>query len=437
MAKDSTVPPEGETPIPEVKQKTSFQEHSKNLHEAILRDKGMTPEAGEGEEPPSNTPEEKPEVKKGKFKNPFISNPVDDGSTPENPPAPPKDELADLKGPDEKSKVKPEWEKLKGLAQSYRKQSDEMKAALEELKKNSAPATELETLKTSLKNKEVELTAVSDKLKVFDLQNHPEFQNKYTAPMKQAVDTLQSIFTEAGVEDVSAETFLHTPKKEAKEIIKKVMDSLDPISQNIVTQVYTEYKRLVFESSKELTTAKATLENYKATSQQQQQQVFAEVLSKTPVGIKAIELNEEMSPEQKADATAFNTALGEIVKKAEHIALRTTSMQEAAQASLQAAQFQFISKELLPRMQKAFAAELAARDAKIAKYEKAEKARRGAIPSSVTSAPRGNETPEPGDEGENPAQQFVERMQTAIRGSNKRARYREFAEKLAAGQTAE
>jgi len=291
-----------------------------------------------------------------------------------------------LKSPDEKSPTRPDWDKMKTSAKADRVRIAELEKQLKE----RAPVAHDEATKSRLAQLEQENKSYSDRMKVHDLTNHPDFVAQYVAPVSKAVEGIKQTLKVEGIEaDVDK-----LMKLDGKQFSKAVSDLLGDASEFTKTVLFEQFRQAKtadharVEAIANADTVRAQLQqNFSARSKQ----IFDEVGKEAALGLAPAEVGEKATDDEKHAVAQYNASLTGIAKRAEELAFSPPNDRSVAQMAHNAATLEFLVTQGLPRLERMFASEVGARDAKISALQKE-------ITDLVGSRPRVGNTG--GDDGQ-------------------------------------
>ena len=238
----------------------------------------------------------------------------------------------------------------------------EAKAEIERLKSGAVPieTSEFKTLKA-------EHEAMSKRLMVLDLQNHPRFQQEFVAPRSAAEEEAQAILQAHGVAaDIpgllakDAVTF----RKALSEVAAKLPTALD--QSDFANAIRTAHN-LKIKADSAIQNASTLNQNIRQQTVDGYRQAFDSVYAGTVGSLKIAELQAPtgVTTEQLSEIEAYNQGVRGLRASAERIALGTSDPQEIARASLKAAAYEFQTQRVLPMVLKS----IQAKDARIAELE--------------------------------------------------------------------
>ena len=348
---------------------------------------------GEGAPEPTPTPEPAkpaktpatptPEPESGEIGVDDILN-VDNKKAPKAPttPAPtPEVNIDEIPEPSKDSKSRAGWDQLKNLAKEERAKRAALETQLKELADKNVDKSVLEKTNARLTELERERNEYSEKVKVLDIQSHPEFVEKYVKPQQAALAAIKTSLTEAAVEGFDFTAFQAATPKEQKEMLASVLPNLDPITQQDVVSEFKKMSAASAGAKEALTNSTKTAEEFRNRLNATQKQVFDEVKSTYKVRFHPIPVPEGAAEEEVARISAYNKELQEVTARAETTALKSTSMADMARAAIDASMLQFVLSRGLPRIQEVYSREIKSRDVKIGELTKQINAMKKAQPS--------------------------------------------------------
>lgn len=302
-------------------------------------------------------------------------------ATPPTPEPTPEINIDEIPEPAKDSKARAGWDTLKNLAKEERAKRAELDARLKELQEKNVDKTVVEKMQARLTEVEKERNEFSEKMKILDIQSHPEYVEKYVKPQQAALASIQKTITEAAVEGFDLTAFQAATPKEQREMLASILPSLDPITQQDLVADYKRLSSAVAGAKEALTNSTKTAEEFRSKLNASQKQIFDEVKSSYKSRFHPIPVPEGAAAEEVARIEAYNRELQEVVTRAETTALKTTSMADMARAAIDASMLQFVLGRGLPRIQEVYSREIKTRDTKIAELTAQVNAMKKAAPS--------------------------------------------------------
>lgn len=279
------------------------------------------------------------------------ANSIFGGDLPERTPAEPPKENAPqnledvLKLPDgvtEKSTKN--FQVVKDIAKEQRERADKLEAQLAEFKKAPSGDPDLQS----------KYESVSEKLRVADLKNHPDFIEKFETPKQQLTDSLNEILKENEL-GVSVASILNKKGKALADAVEDVVDGLPRLHQNKFINGIEQLQELAGMRQEALDNAKASSDVLTQMSTESMNNAFNkawEGLSTTDkTFVKPLQVAEGADVEQINAIDAFNSELGQVQDNARNILSNPLSNDEMSNVAIKAAQFDFFMKQGFPRME--------------------------------------------------------------------------------------
>lgn len=313
-----------------------------------------------------------------------------------------EDVAKDLAAPDEKSKSFTGWKELKTRAQTYAEKAAKLERELAVATKTAAEAKSTAPVDDATRSRLAELEeqnkSFSERLKVLDLRNHPEFVSKYLTPQEQAKNKLLAIAKSDEV-DVNVDSLLALSGKKFNSAVSETLESLTPYARVQFQAALDTLLSARVGADEALAKADESLKAMSSHSGARSRAEFDKV-AKDYTGLYA-----PVTPDEKADdaakqaAAAYNADLAAVTKAAEQYAFGALDERKAAELAHKAAMFDFTLSRGIPRIGELYNAELAANAEKIAALEKqvadltkASPRISGGAGGSSTDAPRGEES---------------------------------------------
>jgi hypothetical protein len=267
-----------------------------------------------------------------------------------------------LIGPDEKSKHRPDWDKMKAAAAEQYKARSAAEARLKELeaKLAQAPAPEADAAtKARLQQLEAQVKDYDEKLKVFDVQLHPDFQKQYIEPQKEAVTEIQRLFQIEGVEDVDVQALLALDGKKFAQKVSEALDELTPFSKTAATELFRKAKMLQSQQKDALGKVDELRTQYTQAQQARARAAFDAVGKNYSEMLPEIAVPDSASDEEKQAIAEYNASLKSVNFTAEKLAFGKVDDRAASEMAHKAARFDFLVERAMPRFEKMVTQELA------------------------------------------------------------------------------
>lgn len=270
-----------------------------------------------------------------------------------------------LKGPDEKSPTRPDWEKMKTAAKSDRARLAELEKQLKE----RAPIAHDEATKARLAQLEQANKEYSERLKLHDLANHPEFVAQYVTPVNKAVDGIKQTLKVEGI-DADVDKLMKLDGKQFSKAVSDLLGDASEFTKTVLFEQFRQAKVADMARAEAVANADSTRSKIQQNFSARSKQVFDEVGKEMSLGLSPAEIGEKATDEEKQLASTYNSGLGAIGKRAEELAFTPPNDRSVAQMAHNAAAFEFLVTQGLPRFERMVATEISSRDAKIASLEK-------------------------------------------------------------------
>jgi|GEM_PF-2840923 len=317
-------------------------------------DKKATPPPADDKKAPDAAAPKLPSFLKGKEKA------APDDKKGEQTPPPEAPEFDKLVGPDEKSKHRPDWDKMKAAASEHFKARAQAEAKLKELESKLAargPEQADEATKARLQQLEQQVKDYDAKLKVFDLKSHPDFVKQYVEPQHKAVASIKDTLALEGIEG-DVDKILSLEGKKFAEAVSELLGNASEFSKATLAQSFREAKLLRMQEQQALGNVDNLRAEYQKNFAARARQTFdatAKAFDETLVPATADEKADEAT---KQEVEQYNVALATVNKKAEALAFGQVSEASAAEMAHKAARFDFMVEHAIPRFQKLAEAEL-------------------------------------------------------------------------------
>ena len=281
------------------------------------------------------------------------------------------DELDTLATPDEKSKHRPDWDKMKTLATESRKQAkeyaDKLKAMEAQLAARGPEQADAAT-KARLSELEQQVQDYDAKLKVHDLKSHPSFVNEFIKPQQDALQTIKDALTLEEV-DVDVDQIMALDGKKFVAAVSAVLGDLSEFSKLNVHSAFNSAKKLQKAANDALSSTDALRDTYTKQFAARARQSFDEASRQFGETLVEMTIPDDASDEDKRDAEAYNEGLRSLSTKAEAFAFGKTDSKSVSEVAHKAARFDFLVDQAIPHLTKVAEKAITTRDAKIADLE--------------------------------------------------------------------
>lgn len=266
------------------------------------------------------------------------------------PDALPEDKL-NFESPD--SKKSAQWKELHGITKGLRDQliqAGEREARIKsdlETARSATNAAELEQLK---KDNE----AMSKRLMVVNLQEHPKFHSEFIAPRDQALANAQELLAANEIKDVQVSALLDKPRSEFGKAVSEVAKGLSSFDQTEFAEAMRKAYALKQQSDQALAKSKDVYQALRSQTDGLHKKAFEEVANRAlaNIGEHAVEL--EVTDPKNEEAVrlvnSYNNDFKAIRANAEKLALGATTPQAVAEAAFMAEAYKFHIKHVQPAL---------------------------------------------------------------------------------------
>lgn len=327
---------------------------------------------------PAAEPAAKPPEKKADLGSALADSMLPDGAKPKPDVKPTEPVAPAAENPEDKVGLDPKYSKeahdsfkiVKGITKEVRttlaqrdRELSEVRAENEKLKTGAVTVDSPEITQLKAEHK-----AMSDRLVVLDIENHPNYQREFVAPRQQAEATAKEILAAAGIEGVDIQAMLSkdplTFRKEMSAIAAKLPSALDVQDFAQAMRTAQSLKQRAGEAAGRAGEISQAL---KQQTLDAQKTAFNKTYDETMGRVKISEVTAPAGspPEVLAAFEGFNSDYRSLRQSAEKIVLGASTPKDIAQAGTEAAAFRFMTKHTIPAMSKA----IAFRDARITELE--------------------------------------------------------------------
>lgn len=314
---------------------------------------GSESESGDGQESTERKEGNTPDVPKSRFFK------IDEPDDEEDPPQDEEDgedpdgkDGADDLTPDEKKQM----ESLSPENQvNFRNMRAELKAARDELsrfKKSGAPASEeSEQLKKQVQE-------LSDRLRVVDLQNHPDYQEQFVKPANAIRSEIQEILKAQDIDGLDIDEIIGKEGIEFAKALSSASDEMSGYFQRKFESAMESLQGIEAKRKSALDKSGQLMEGLIQKSEQERQQIFNKVYEgmKEQAGqfLQGVEIPEGASDEERKEIEAYNDELKTIQSDALKMATAPASAEDVASSAIKARLFDLQARHVIPRIEKEF-----------------------------------------------------------------------------------
>lgn len=298
-----------------------------------------------------------------------------------------------LQAPPDNAKSRAGWDELKKRATEERR----LRLDLEQkLKAAPAPNAVDEATKARLAELESQNKQFSERLKVLDLQSHPEFVSKYVQPAGQAKQAMAAI-AKSDEAEVNVDEMLSLKGKALNTAVSEAMEQMTPYARVKFQASLDAYFAAQAGADEALTKADEALKAMKTTNGAKSRASFDAVAGSYKDAFLPAQVDDKAADAEKAAAASYNEALAKIATQAEQHAFGQMDDKGVADLSHKAALYEFTMSHGIPRIAALYNAELGKSAARIAELETQVKGLSAASPQlgSGSGAPTAGESSEP------------------------------------------
>lgn len=307
----------------------------------------------EEEPPPSDksgeeeTEDDVPDIPKSRF---FKADEEEDPNEEEEPPDDPN------KG-EEEEETDPPPENLsedqKKNWRTLRDQNKKLSRELADLRKNRGQQSDPEEVR-QLKEQNQQL---SDRLRIVDLQSHPEFQKEFEQPRQDLRQQIGEILKEQGVE-ANIDDIVNKEGIEFAKALSEVSEEMPGYFQRRFEASMEKLQDLEGRRKSALEKSGEVMQGLAQKSQQEQQQIldkaWQQVSGDNGAILQKMEITDDMTDEERQAAESFNEDLGKIRDESARLAMEPAGAEEVATSAMKARMFDFQSKHVMPQLEREY-----------------------------------------------------------------------------------
>lgn len=263
------------------------------------------------------------------------------------PEAAPEDKLA--LDPKSSPKARENFENLRTITKTVREQLNAKEKELAALRtKAPLPADNAEQEKLRTEHK-----AMSDKLLLIDIQNHPVFQQQYVAPRREALAQATELLKAHGKEaDLAA--LIEKPRGEIGKALSEILKDVPAFDQSEISSHVQKAYQLAQGEKQALAQARDVSGAIRQQDSTTHVQAFDKTWDKVAAGVTEMltpaEIPANASASDREHIQSWNEAVQQLRSNAKHIATGAASYESIADASIRAAAYDLHVKHVLPRI---------------------------------------------------------------------------------------
>lgn len=236
---------------------------------------------------------------------------------------------------------------LKTITKQLRAEKAAIAAELETARKAGAASPEMEKLRAEHK-------ALSDRLAIVDIQNHPDYVRQFVEPKNKILAGVSSVLADNKVEGVDVASLLGKPRPEFARAVSEIAAKLPAFEQSAFLADMRQLHTLDAEAKSQLSKSGELAAALQRKSEETHRAAFAETwktLDFTPDNLPALEIPAEATAEERAAMEAYNAGIANMRTSAEQIAFGKMDEKGVAATATKAAAFDFIRTHAIPRME--------------------------------------------------------------------------------------
>ena len=208
-----------------------------------------------------------------------------------------------------------------------------------------ADAAEVERIRAEHK-------ALSDRMAILDLQNHPDFARQYVEPRKKELATVTEVLAYNGKEGVEVAGLLTKPMKEFNAEASKLTEGMNAADAGTVMQSLRRARELQLGEQNALSQSAQLRDGIAAKEAAKQKAAFEAVATEAGEVFNQREITDTMSAEEKTAAQAYNQSVAGLRAKAEARAFGRLSERDVADMAFKTAAFDHVVSHALPTLER-------------------------------------------------------------------------------------
>jgi len=222
-----------------------------------------------------------------------------------------------------------------------------------------------------------ERDAYSEKLKVLEYKNHPEFIRTYVEPKTAIVKELNTILQESDIKDVDLIRITELPRIEYAKTVSEISSKLNEYDADTFREQMRKLASVTSDERQAVLHANQNLQQIGELNKIRQRKAFESVFAQAslPAFAKAQAVSDSDTVEVKAQKEAFNQSLAGFRADAEKAVFGLSGEEDAARLGIEATNFRFMVNHAFPLMQEEYRKVQAERDTLRKRVEGLESAR--------------------------------------------------------------
>lgn len=266
-----------------------------------------------------------------------------------------------------------DWKSLKAITKEERtkaaeasKKIQELETQLEEVKKTSQ-TDEVSTAR--IRELEEREKLLSDRLKSTDLRSHPEFEDQFIKPEKEAIARAKAILEGDEVEDVNIDELLSLKGRELNKKLDEVSEGMTRLAGSRFIAAIDAVQEARANANEALKGSEEFLTKANERIAADQRAAFDSAAQKFESGIEIQKIPDDADEATKAALTEYNAAVSGLTDAAAKTAFSATSNEDVADMALKAQLADLTINHVIPRIASIADGEIATRDSRISELE--------------------------------------------------------------------
>jgi hypothetical protein len=266
-----------------------------------------------------------------------------------------------------------DWKSLKAITKEERtkaseslKRVQELETQLEEAKKTSQ-TDEVSTAR--IRELEEREKLLSDRLKSTDLRSHPEFEEQFIKPEKEAIARAKAILEGDEVEDVDIDELLSLKGREFNKKLDEVSENMTRLAGSRFISAIDAVQEARANADEALKGSEEFLTKANERIAADQRAAFDSAAQKFESGIEIQTIPDDADEATKAALTEYNAAVSGMTDAAAKVAFSATSNEEVADMALKAQLADLTINHVIPRIASIADGEISTRDSRISELE--------------------------------------------------------------------
>lgn len=219
------------------------------------------------------------------------------------------------------------------------------KADLAKYRQLAADPTEIQRLKDEHKQ-------FSDRVAIFDFQNHPDFKKQFAEPKQKLLGDAQAILSDHGIEGVNLNMLAGLPRPEYAKAMTEIESKVGSFDAGELRILMRDVQKLSVAEKAAVEKRGEIMQGLQQQSQVKMRTAFEDVQRGESIGVfaKKREIPSDASADDRQMLEQFNSGIDEVRSRAEKYAFGLSDERSAASVATKAANYDFFKEKAFPIM---------------------------------------------------------------------------------------